>query len=127
MNGRRPAFGLLCLLLGLAAGASTAPALAQDTARQVPAGREEVMLSFAPVVKKAPPAVVNIFAKRKVEQRAVPSLLDDPFFRRFFGGGPADERRRQREQSSLRSGASVAAEGVHVPHAHAIQGPPKTQ
>src|SRR3546814_4856380 len=105
----RPAFGLLCLLLGLAAGAFTAPALAQDTARQVPADREEVMLSFAPVVKKAAPAVVNIFAKRKVEQRAVPSLLDDPFFRRFFGGGPDDERRREREQSSLGSGVIVPA------------------
>src|SRR3546814_1168479 len=73
----RTALAALCLLLGLAVGTS-APASAQDTVRQVPASRGEAMLSFAPVVKKAAPAVVNIFAKRKVEQRAVPSLLDDP-------------------------------------------------
>src|SRR3546814_1375758 len=79
------------------------------------------MLSFAPVVKKAAPAVVNIFAKRKVEQRAVPSLLDDPFFRRFFGGGPDDERRREREQSSLGSGVIVAAEGFIVTNEHVIK------
>src|SRR3546814_6611998 len=70
---------------------TSAPASAQDTVRQVPASRGEAMLSFAPVVKKAAPAVVNIFAKRKVEQRAVPSLLDDPFFRRFFGDGFGDQ------------------------------------
>lgn len=122
MNGRRPALAALCLLLGLALALSSIPARAQDTARQVPAGREEVMLSFAPVVKKAAPAVVNIFAKRKVEQRAVPSLLDDPFFRRFFGGGPGDEQRREREQSSLGSGVIVAAEGFIVTNEHVIKG-----
>src|SRR3546814_19810811 len=76
----RAALAALCLLLGLAVSASTAPALAQDTAREVPAGREEVMLSFAPVVKKAAPAVVNIFDKRKVKQPAVPWPRAHPLF-----------------------------------------------
>ena len=106
---------LLCL-------AGTA-SFAQETAREVPQSREEVMLSFAPVVKKAAPAVVNIFAKRQVEQRSpVSSLLDDPFFRRFFGEGFGDQQRRQREQSSLGSGVIVAAEGFIVTNEHVIKG-----
>jgi serine protease Do len=81
------------------------------------------MLSFAPVVKMAAPAVVNIFAKRKVErERAVPSLLDDPFFRRFFGDGLGDPQRRERDQSSLGSGVIVAAEGFIVTNEHVIKG-----
>src|SRR3546814_14295830 len=117
----RTALAALCLLLGLAGGTS-APASAQDTVRRVPASRGEAMLSFAPVVKKAAPAVVNIFAKRKVEQRAVPSLLDDPFFRRFFGDGFGDRQRREREQSSLGSGVIVAGAGFIVTNEHVIKG-----
>src|SRR3546814_17827291 len=81
------------------------------------------MLSFAPVVKKAAPAVVNIFAKRKVEQRAVASLLDDPFFRRFFGDGFGDRQRRARAQSSLGSGVIVPGEGIIVTNETVIKGP----
>src|SRR3546814_5776164 len=61
-------------------------------------------------------------SKRKVEQRAVPSLLDDPFFRRFFGDGFGDRQRREREQSSLGSGVIVAGEGFIVTNEHVIKG-----
>jgi serine protease Do len=75
------------------------------------------------VVKLAAPAVVNIFAKHKVEkQRRVSSLLDDPFFRRFFGDGGPDPKRREREESSLGSGVIVAAEGFIVTNEHVIKG-----
>ena len=54
--------------------------------RAVPEAREQVMLSFAPLVKKASPAVVNIFTRKAVQQRWPSSpLFNDPFFRRFFG------------------------------------------
>src|SRR3546814_7583412 len=101
---------------------TSAPASAQDTVRQVPATGGAAILSFAPVVKKASPAVVNIVSKRKVEQRAVPSLLYDPFFRRFFGDGFGDRQRREREQSSLGSGVIVAGEGFIVTNEHVIKG-----
>ncbi|WP_340117019.1 DegQ family serine endoprotease [Pelagibius sp. 7325] len=114
------AFACAAVLAAAPAGAQDAPG---ETARAVPSSRGEVMLSFAPVVKKAAPAVVNIFAKRKVEQRRpVSSLLDDPFFRRFFGDNLADRQRREREQSSLGSGVIVAAEGFIVTNEHVIKG-----
>ena len=121
-HNSRPVLAALALLLALALPAT--PAAAQDATRQVPTDRDEVMLSFSLVVKKAAPAVVNIFAKRKVEQqRTVSSLLDDPFFRRFFGDGFGGEReRRERDQSSLGSGVIVGAEGFIVTNEHVIKG-----
>src|SRR5690606_41608705 len=67
-------------------------------------------LSFAPIVRQAAPAVVNIYTRRVVETRASP-FFNDPFFQRFFGddffGRPA-----QRIQNSLGSGVIVGADGL---------------
>src|SRR5208282_4552189 len=69
-----------CLRLLLLALILACPAAA--SAKAAPEAREQITLSFAPVVKKVAPAVVNIYTRTVVEQRSSP-LFADPFFRRF--------------------------------------------
>ena len=86
--------------------------------RVVPRERGEVMLSYAPVVKRVAPAVVNVYASR-VEQRPNNPLFDDPIFRPFFGGGGQP---RGRVAQSLGSGVIVDASGLVVTNHHVIEG-----
>src|SRR5580692_2515934 len=93
-----------------------APAMA-DAPKLVPQSPGEVHLSFAPVVKKAQPAVVNVYASR-VERRASNPLFDDPIFRQFFGQEGGDARSSQ----SLGSGVIVDPSGLVVTNNHVIEG-----
>ncbi len=91
--------------------------------KQIPQSQAEIKLSFAPLVRKAAPAVVNIFTRKTVTQRSFSPLFDDPFFRRFFGdqfrSGP---RSRKKVQNSLGSGVIVKANGTIVTNHHVIKG-----
>lgn len=103
---KRILFTLLALVL-----ASAAPAQSR-----VPASQVEITLGFAPVVRAATPAVVNIFASRVVEGRRNP-FMDDPFFNQFFRGlaDPAP-----RVQRSLGSGVILSADGIVVSNFHVV-------
>ena len=93
--------------------------VAQDQGnRRVPVSDAEVKLSYAPVVRHAAPAVVNIYTKRVVRTRTSP-FMNDPFFSRFFGGSSAP---RERIERSLGSGVIVRQEGVVVTNHHVIDG-----
>ena len=109
-------FCLSCL-----AWAMPLTAAAQD--KEVPASKAALELSFAPLVKQVAPSVVNIFSKRKVQQRSLSTLFDDPFFQRFFGRGFGGfGLPRERIQSSLGSGVIVSPEGLVVTNHHVIEG-----
>lgn len=97
-------------------------AMSSSNAQQVPQSREQVNLSFSPVVKRAAPAVVNVYATRMVSERRQSPFGNDPFFRRFFGGeAPGTQPRRQRETSSLGSGVIVDPSGIIVTNNHVIK------
>src|SRR3954464_13037145 len=61
--------------------AASVNATAQD--RRVPTSAADVKLSYAPIVQRVTPAVVNVYAAKVIQNRN--PLLDDPIFRRFFG------------------------------------------
>ncbi len=103
---------LACLALLLIAS----PAMAQRKAP--PPSREVMQFSFAPVVKKAAPAVVNVYARGRAVVQQNP-MMDDPFVRRFFGdrfGLP-----QERLQNSLGSGVIISPEGIVVTNTHVIK------
>ncbi len=115
-NAIRPilAFAALFALFALL----VLPARADE--RAVPQSRGEVTLSFAPVVKQAAPAVVNVYASR-TERTPRNALFDDPIFRHFFGDSP-ELRPGGPTALSLGSGVLVDPSGLVVTNYHVING-----
>jgi Do/DeqQ family serine protease len=113
----------LLAIPGVIVLAATAMQLATGAAgaqeRRLPVSTNDVRLSYAPVVQRVTPAVVNVYAAKTVTVRN--PLLDDPIFRRFFGvpGGPDGGEQQQR---SLGSGVLIDAAGLVVTNNHVIEG-----
>jgi Do/DeqQ family serine protease len=91
------------------------PALAQE--RRLPASASELRLSYAPIVQRVQPAVVNVYAAKVVRDRN--PLLDDPIFRQFFG---VPGQQPEQMQRSLGSGVMVDPSGLVVTNVHVIEG-----
>ncbi|MFC4669795.1 trypsin-like peptidase domain-containing protein [Seohaeicola nanhaiensis] len=96
----------------------TAIALAAPVAAEtrVPSSPAEISLGFAPLVKQAAPAVVNIYARRVIEAQQSP-FADDPFFQQFFKGFGTP---RPRVQNSLGSGVILSEDGYAVTNFHVV-------
>ncbi|MBI1200829.1 MAG: Do family serine endopeptidase [Phenylobacterium sp.] len=90
--------------------AQTQPAFAEPN-RAPPTSARTMKESFAPVVKQAAPAVVNISSKRVVRQQT------DPFWQMFGLGVP-----QARVAASLGSGVLVRSDGVIVTNNHVVEG-----
>ncbi len=104
-----------CLILGVTW--ASWPTMAEPS---IPSDRHAVQLSYAPVVGKVAPAVVNIYTRRRVSTSSR-SLFSDPFFERFFEGMPFGVP-RERIESSLGSGVVIGSEGLIITNQHVIAG-----
>ena len=107
---RTPLVAALLILSTLAPG--------QAQTRVAPESRADVQLSFAPVVRRTAPAVVNVYASR-TERRDRNDSMED-FFRRFFGEG-APGMPPGRSQTSLGSGVIVDSSGLVITNNHVIE------
>ncbi len=109
----------IILALTFAAVFAAAPLAAEPS---VPTSAGEITLSFAPIVKKVAPAVVNVYASRTDVQPRNP-LFDDPIFRHFFGDGDSGENHPGGPTAqSLGSGVLIDPSGLVVTNYHVIEG-----
>ena len=113
----------LCIKFVVCIGLLVANWISHPLSAQVklPVSKKEISLSFAPLVTKASPAVVNIYTKKVIKTRVSP-FFDDPFFKQFFGDNFNFGARKKRVQNSLGSGVIVRPEGVVVTNHHVIEG-----
>src|SRR5437764_5168867 len=85
---------------------------AQPVQTRVPPDVVTMKMSFAPIVRRTAPAVVNVYSRRVVRQQV------DPFWSLFSGGGMP----RERVEQSLGSGSIVRPDGVVLTNHHNIAG-----
>jgi serine protease Do len=93
------------------------------SAQAVPQSAQQMQLSFAPLVKKTAPAVVNIYTKRVVKERmrVLSPFSNDPFFNQFFGTRGLVGPEQERIENSLGSGVILNETGTIATNHHVIK------
>ena len=107
--------GALLLFSGLA---TAQPVVGQTTDAPVPLSNP--IFSFAPIVEKVSPAVVNIYARKIVRPREPRLLPGSSALWRLFRDSLLFGYGRERVQNALGSGVIVRPEGIIVTNHHVI-------
>ncbi|MEQ1609794.1 MAG: Do family serine endopeptidase [Hyphomonadaceae bacterium] len=115
-----PALGQLVAPGGqpVAAIARPSPDPAPPDLRVVPESQGAIQQSFAPVVRRTAPAVVNVYSSVTVQRSNCP-YANDPVFSRLCGNTPTTN---QKVDNSLGSGVIVGEDGVIVTNNHVVEG-----
>ena len=130
----RVVFYLFALISpGLTFAAKSAISIAQSNSLapprpkvvDTPLSREvKAATSFAPMIKKVAPSVVNIYSTMIIHDRQSSNpLSDDPIFRQFFGDQLGRQNQPQeRESQGLGAGTIITPDGYILTANHVIEG-----
>jgi serine protease Do len=108
-----------------AAGTNPPPHLKVDESSLRP--EVKAATSFAAIIKKVTPSVVNIYSTMTVREQGIP-LFNDPMWRRFFGEESGDQNRsRSYKERGLGSGVIITPEGYVLTANHVVEGADKVK